>query len=136
MESPEPVLPFAPDAPEALQRILPKALRFNTKPSVDKVELLDYAIKHIFVPPRLPNRADGTPQLENALVGLVRDCAESFKDNLEPGSDAHAGWEIICTMLATAIKVHDGGLTEDVVNKTISSMVPGGEIFPVFYHAY
>jgi len=135
MESSEPVLTLAPDAPEVLQRILPKTLRFNTSPSKHKVKLLDYAIKHIFVPPKLPNRADGTPQLENALLGLVRDCAESFKDNPEPGSDAHAGWEIICTMLANAIKVHDGELTEDVVNKVISSMAPGGELLPVFYYA-
>jgi len=135
MEGPEPVLPLASDTPEALQRILPKALRFNTNPSKDKVELLDYAIKHIFVPPRLPNGVDSTSQLENALLGLVGDCAESFKDNLEPGSDAHAGWEIICTMLATFIKVHDGELTEDVVNEAVSSMAPGGELSPVFYHA-
>jgi len=119
----------APDTPDALQRIsMPKSLRFNTTPSKDKVELLDYAVKHVFVPPRLPNRADRNPQLESALLGLISDCAASFKDHLELGSDTRAAWELICTMLAAFAKLHDGELTEDSVKTALSSMAPGGEM--------
>ena len=118
-----------PDIPDALQGIsIPKSLRFNTTPSEAKVERLDYAIKHIFVPPRLPNRADINPQLESALLGLISDCAASFKDRLELGSDAHAAWELICAMLTAFAKLHDGELTEDSVKTALSSMAPGGEM--------
>ena len=120
---------FAPDTPAALQGVpIPRSLRFNTTPSEDKAELLEYAINHIFVPPRLPNRADGSPQLESALLGLVRDCAASFKDHLQPGGDAHSSWELISTMLAASIKLHEGELTEDSVKAAITSMAPGGEM--------
>jgi hypothetical protein len=129
MERPISAPSFEPDMSDTLQRIsIPKALRFTITPSKDKVELLDYAIKHIFVPPRLPNRADGTPQLESALLGLVRDCAEGFRDRLEPGSDAHTGWKSVCTMLATSAKLHDGELTEDSIKTAIAAMVPGGKM--------
>ena len=117
-----------PDTPDALQGIpIPKSLRFNATSSKDKAELLDYAIKHIFTPPRLPNRADGNPQLESALLGLVRDYAASFKDRLQQGSDARSAWESICTMLAASTKLHEGGLTEGSVKTAITSMTPGGE---------
>jgi hypothetical protein len=129
MESPDVIPSHAPDTPDVqVEFSIPKALRFNsTKPSEDKAKLLHYAIKHIFVPPRLPSRADSTPQVESALTGLVRDCAESFKGHLEPESDAQAGWEVICKMLATAAKLHDGELTVDSVKTAITSMAPGGE---------
>ena len=129
MESPHPLPLLAPGPPDALRRNSTlKSLRFNATPSKDRVERLDYAIKHIFVPPRLPSRADTTPQLESALFSLVRDSAESFKDCLEPGSDARAAWEMICTMLAASMKLYDGELTEDSVQRAISSRAPGGEM--------
>ena len=122
----------APNTPDALQGIpIPKSLRSNSQ---DEVELLDYAINHIFVPPKLPNRADGNPQLESALLGLVRDYAASFKDRLQQGSDARSAWESICTMLAASTKLHEGGLTEGSVKTAITSMVPGGEMaFPTLF---
>ena len=129
MENPYPVPLLAPDPPDALQRVeTPKALQFDIAPSKDQVELLDYAIKHTFVPPRLPNRGDGTPQLETALFSLVSDCAETFKDCLEPDSDTRAAWEVICTMLAASMRLYDGELTEDSVYKAIRSTAPGGEM--------
>jgi hypothetical protein len=42
----------------------------------NQVNRLDYAIKHISVPPKLPDRADVTQH-------LTRDCAQSFKGRLE-----------------------------------------------------
>ena len=128
MEIPDPPSWFASDTPDAMQGILiPKSLRFDTTPSKDQVELLDYAIKHVFVPPRLPSRADGNPQLESALLGLVRDCAASFKDHLQQGSYARSVWELIYTMLAASTKLHEGELTEGSVKTAITSMTPGGE---------
>jgi hypothetical protein len=119
---------LAPDSLDALQKILkPKGTRPNTTPSKDEAEVLDYAIKHVFVPPRLPNGTDNSPQLESALLGFVRERAESFKDRLEPGSDAHAGWDMICRMLAAAAALHEAELTEDSIETALAAMAPGGE---------
>jgi hypothetical protein len=40
--------------------------------------LLDYAINHIFLPPRLPNASDHSPHLEAGLIALVREFAGDF----------------------------------------------------------
>lgn len=48
-------------------------LEFELLCSKGNTKLLNYAINHIFVPLKLPNRADGTPRLEAALLRLVRD---------------------------------------------------------------
>ena len=125
MENPRLQSWFAPDALQGVTTS--KSLRLNPTPSEDEVELLEYAINHIFVPPRLPNRADSNPQLESALLALVTGRAASFKDRLQPGGDAHSAWEVICTMLAASAKLHEGELTEDSVKTAITSMAPGGE---------
>jgi hypothetical protein len=112
----------------APDRILnPKGTRPNTAPSKDEAEVLDYAIKHVFVPPRLPNGTDYSPQLEGGLLGFVRDRAESFKDRLEPGSDAHTGWDMICRMLAASATLYEAELTENSVETALTAMAPGGE---------
>jgi hypothetical protein len=120
----------APHSLDALLRTLnPQGTRPNTTPPKDEAEVLDYIIKHVFVPPRLPTGTDNSPQLETALLGFVRERAESFKDRLEPGSYAHAGWYRICRMLAASATLHEAELTEDSVKTALAAMAPGGEIF-------
>ena len=101
---------------------------FDLQPSKANTKLLEYAINHIFVPPRLPNRADGTPKLEAALLRLVRDLARAFTNRLEPGSAPHVGWEMISKMLSSSAELHEDELTADSINAALASMEPGGSI--------
>jgi hypothetical protein len=115
------------DAPDAIP--VPQTLRFAVSPSRYQANLLSYAIKHLFVPPELPNQLDINQHLESALSGLLRDCAQSFTRRLESGSDARAGWQIICMMLTSLTSLYSRGLTEDSVETSLASMAPGGESF-------
>ena len=103
-------------------------LQFELPPSEDNREFLNYVTNHIFVPPRLPNRADGTPKLEGALLGLVRDLARCFTNCLKPESAPRGGWEIISKMLSTSAELYEDELTEDSIYAALSSMEPGGLI--------
>jgi hypothetical protein len=117
--------PDVPEAPDAIP--VPKALRFTFSPWRYQVNLLSYAISHLFVPPAVPNQLDVTQHLESALLGLVRDCAQSFTRHLESGSGARAGWQVICTMLTSFTKLYSKGLNEDSVETALASMALGGE---------
>jgi hypothetical protein len=117
--------PDVPEAPDAIP--VPKALRFTVSTSRYRANLLSYAIDHLFVPPELSNELDVTQDLESALLGLLRDCAQSFTRRLESGSDASVGWKIACTMLTSFTKLYSGGLTENSVETALASMAPGGE---------
>jgi hypothetical protein len=121
----EPDVPEAPEAPDAIA--VPKALRFTVSPSRYQANLLSYAINHLFVPPELPNELEVTQHLDSALLGLLRDCVQSFTRRLESGSDARAGWQVICTILTSFTSLYSGGLTEDSVETALASMAPGGE---------
>ena len=103
-------------------------LRFELPPSKGNKKFLNYAINHIFVPPRLPNKADGTPNLEASLLGLVRDLARAFTSSLEPESTPCVGWEIVSKMLSTSAELYEDELTEDSINAALASMEPGGSI--------
>jgi len=103
-------------------------LQFELPPSEDNREFLNYVTNHIFVPPRLPNRADGTPKLEGALLSLVRDLARRFTNCLKPESAPRVGWEIISKMLSTSAELYEDELTEDSIYAALSSMEPGGSI--------
>jgi hypothetical protein len=119
--------PDVPEAPDAIP--VPKALRFTFSPSRGQANLLSYAINHLLVPPELPNELEVAQHLESALSGLLRDCAQSFTRRLESGSDARAGWEIICTTLTSLTRLYSRGLTEDSVETALASMALGGESF-------
>ena len=103
-------------------------LRYELPPSKGNRKLLNYAINHIFVPPRLPNRADGTPKLEAALLGLIRDLAQTFTSSLKPESTPRVGWEIISKMLSASAKLYEDELTDDSINDALALMKPGGSI--------
>jgi hypothetical protein len=103
-------------------------LQIELPPSKGNRKLLNYVINHIFVPPRLPNKADGTPKLEAALLGLVRDLAREFTSCLEPESAPRVGWEIISKMLSTSAELYEDEVTEDSIYAALASMEPGGSI--------
>ena len=130
MEHPdsEPIL-LAPDPvdPPTDNPVL-KDLQFELPPSKSNKKFLNYVINHVFVPPRLPNSADGTPKLEAALLGLVRDLARVFTDRLEFDSAPRAGWEIISKMLSTSAELYEDELTEGSIRAALDSMEPGGSI--------
>lgn len=120
MEHPDPRSSLAPDGTDGLN-VLP--------PSQCNIELLDYAINHIFVPPRLPSRADGNPRLEASLLRLISDLAGAFTSRLEPESAPRVGWDIISKMLMASAKLHEDELTDKSINNALASMKPGGSTF-------
>jgi len=126
MEHPDSAPLLALDGPNDIPLL--RDLEFELPPSKSNTKLLDYAINHVFVPPRLPNRADGTPKLEAALLRLVRDLARAFTGRLEPGSTPHAGWEVISKMLTAFAELHEDELTENSIDAALASMGPGGSI--------
>ena len=130
MEHPgsEPIL-LAPDPvdPPNDNPVL-KDLQFELPPSKSNKKFLNYVINHIFVPPKLPNSADGTPKLEAALLRLVRDLARVFTNCLELESASHVGWEIISKMLSTSAELYKDELTEGSIRAALDSMEPGGSI--------
>jgi len=130
MERPssEPISP-APDAIDlSNDNQVSRDLQFELPPSKGNRKFLNYVINHIFVPPKLPNRADGNPKLEAALLGLVRDLARRFTNCLKPESAPRVGWEIISKMLSTSAELYEDELTEDSIYTALSSMEPGGSI--------
>jgi hypothetical protein len=123
---PEPLLALGPiDGPNNPDT---SNLELELPSSKGNKKLINYAINHIFVPPRLPNKADGTPKLETALLSLVRDLAWAFTGCIEPGSAPRVGWEIISKMLSAFAELHEDGLTEDSISAALASMEPGGSI--------
>ena len=127
--SSEPIL-LAPDSidPPIENPVTKDLYNFQIQPSKSNRKILKYVINHIFVPPRLPNRADGTPTLEAALLSLVSDLARAFTSRLESKSTPRVGWEVISKMLSTAAELHEDELTEDSINAALTSMEPGGSI--------
>jgi len=87
----------------------------------DKEELLDYAINHIFLPPRLPNASDSSPHLEARLIALVRQYAD------RPKGAQSTDWTTVTKMLASMSRVHDGrAMAEHTVREEIAAMKCGG----------
>lgn len=130
MEHPssEPILPAPDSIDPPIENPVTKDLYFRIQPSKSNKQILNYVINHIFVPPRLPNKADGTPTLEAALLSLVSDLARAFTNRLEHESTPRVGWEIISKMLSTLAELHEDELTEDSINAALASMEPGGSI--------
>ena len=97
---------------------------FETMSTDDKENLLDYAINHIFLPPRLPNASDHSPNLEAGLIALVREFADQFDQDKDAQS---TDWVTVTSMLASMSRVHDGrAMSEHTVAKEIESMRCGG----------
>jgi hypothetical protein len=97
----------------------------ETMSTDDQEKLLDYAINHIFLPPRLPNASDYSPHVEAGLIALVRDVADSFVQVEDAQS---TGWVTVTRMLASMSRVHDGrAMSEHTVAKEIEVMQCGGK---------
>lgn len=90
----------------------------------DRENLLNYAINHIFLPPRLPNASDHSPHLEAGIIALVREFADSF---VQPEDVRSTGWVTVTKMLASMSRVHDGrAMSEKTVAEEIKAMGCGG----------
>jgi len=98
---------------------------FQAMSTDDKEKLLDYAIKHIFLPPKLPNASDHSPRLEAGLIALVRDFADKFVQ----AEDARStDWVTVTRMLASMSRVHDGkAMSAHTVAEEIEAMHCGGK---------
>lgn len=58
---------------------------------------VDFHINHIFLPPKLPQANDGDPRLENVLLRLVADAADTFA-NLVPDDQQPAVRQVATTI--------------------------------------
>ena len=97
---------------------------FETMSTDEKKNLLDYAINHIFLPPRLPNASDHSPNLEAGLIALVLEFADKFVQ----AEDAQStDWVTVTKMLASMSRVHDGkAMSKHTVAAEIEAMRCGG----------
>ncbi len=97
---------------------------FEAMSTDDRENLLNYAINHIFLPPRLPNASDHSPHLEAGIIALVREFADSF---VQSQDDSSTDWVTVTKMLASMSRVHDGrAMSKKTVAKEIEAMGRGG----------
>ena len=113
MEAPSSAPPATPDIP-SLQNLDETSLGF--------------IIKHVFLPPKLPNESDRTPEHVASLIRVFKDCAEAFARHLDPQSDSRRAWDTVIHMLASMALLHNRGIIEETqLDKQIDTMKVGGE---------
>ena len=101
-----------------------KLKSFETMSTDDRENLLNYAINHIFLPPRLPNAFDHSPHLEAGIIALVREFADNF---VQPEGAQSTDWVTVTKMLAAMSRVHDGrAMSEKSITKEIEALGRGG----------
>jgi hypothetical protein len=85
---------------------------------------LDYIVNHVFLPPKLPQLNDTTPEVEVALTKLFHDALNSFIGLLP--EDAQDDWSTLPPMLS--ILLDDGNLGSPIRNldRKLDEMVEGG----------
>ncbi|KAL7275320.1 hypothetical protein RUND412_001745 [Rhizina undulata] len=83
-------------------------------------EQLEYIINHLFLPPKLPQKADeGVGEKEAALLTCVYNAAEAYEHHL--AGSAKKQWVSIVNMLSKAKKIqHSGSFSMD---RLVSAMV-------------
>lgn len=88
---------------------------------------LDYIINHVFLPSKLPQLCDTTPEVEFELTKLFRDTLQTFIDLL-PERDQD-DWTSLPPMLD--ILLVDGSLESPIrkLDKQLSVMGEGGTYF-------
>lgn len=87
---------------------------------------LEYIVNHVFLPPKLPQLNDTTPEVEVALTKLFHDTLNSFIGL--PEADQN-GWTALPSMLS--ILLDDGNLGNPIRNldEKLGEMVEGGAYF-------
>lgn len=85
---------------------------------------LEYIINHCFLPPKLPQVSDTTPEVEVGLTKLLHDALISFIDLLP--EDVQDEWLTLPRMLS--ILLDDGNLGSPIRNldRKMDDMVQGG----------
>jgi len=88
---------------------------------------LEYIVNHVFLPPKLPQLNDTTPDVEVALTKLFRDTLNSFIGLLP--EDDQDDWIKLPPMLS--ILLDNGNLGSPIRNldKKLDEMVEGGASF-------
>lgn len=88
---------------------------------------LDYIVNHVFLPPKLPQQNDATPEVEAALTKLIHDTLRSFIGLLP--EDIQEEWASLPSMLS--ILLDDGKLGNPIrkLNQRLGEMVEGGSCF-------
>ena len=89
---------------------------------------LEYIVNHVFLPPKLPQVVDTTPELEVALTKAFHDALNSFIQ-LIPEDSVQDDWISLPAMLS--ILLDDGNLGSPIrdLNKKLERMREGGSYF-------
>lgn len=113
----------APPAPEN-NSVAPNIPSLHT---LDKTSLA-FIVNHVFLPPKLPNCSDCTPEHEASLIHVFKESAEMFASHLGPQSNSRRAWDVVTRMLASMASLHDLGIVEeDQLDESMDNMDAGGK---------
>lgn len=93
---------------------------------------LEYAINHIFLPPKLPQEDDSADmKLQRALLQHIAKCAKSFCEGLErdnAGIEVQDCWKLVYRTLKHFAALHSTpNLSRETLEEVISGMQVHGE---------
>ncbi|KAJ6485650.1 hypothetical protein C8R45DRAFT_278518 [Mycena sanguinolenta] len=87
---------------------------------------LDYAINHLFVPPKLPQEDDTDVELQHAFVRHIAECAEAFCAGLAHDNvvnEAQSRWKLLQKTLLNFARAHgSGNLSKEHLQEVINGM--------------
>ncbi|KAJ6485692.1 hypothetical protein C8R45DRAFT_997523 [Mycena sanguinolenta] len=73
---------------------------------------LDYAINHLFLPPKLPQKADDDTALERAFLKHIVNCANTFREALRRDHvdiEVQTRWNLLHKTLVNFADIHSSG---------------------------
>lgn len=95
--------------------------------SIDQVDSdnLEFIINHVFLPPKLPDKADENSQeKDSALLGFIKDSAEAYQKQLE---GPYPKWESCIKMLSSMAELQSSySLPKAILIDAIGKMCAGG----------
>ncbi|KAJ6485682.1 hypothetical protein C8R45DRAFT_997491 [Mycena sanguinolenta] len=87
---------------------------------------LDYAINHLFLPPKLPQKADDDTALERAFLKHIVNCANTFCEALRQDHvdiEVQTRWNLLQKTLVNFADIHSSGkISKDRTQQTIDGM--------------
>lgn len=92
---------------------------------------LEFIINHVFLPPKLPDKADENfEEKDSALLGVVLGTAKAYQKQL-PGP--YPRWNSCVRMLSTMSDLQNGkSLAKAKLSNAIRNMGAGGNSFSVY----
>ena len=99
----------------------------NSSPKAPSLKDILYALHHVFLPPKLPQKDDHAPYRDIALCRLVYDACREFPRVL-PSQDQQGRWSTMVQMLKNLLQSTQV-LDRDVIIADILHLENGGQFF-------